>query len=185
MLFTKDVVFESTKEWRDVYESIKHELTNAPVLSLPDFELTSKLYIDAAFSQGLGTGLHQRQIADGEPREGVIFYILKSLLKMKTTNRHMLRWQIVIQGYRGNMTIIYKQGRSYTNGDGLSRWPLDNVKSNPAHEPEVAGKSPIHFMETDRRKIFRLSEWAPGNGTPVNGDTGSEGTETPILGISS
>ncbi|MBW0462436.1 hypothetical protein O181_002151 [Austropuccinia psidii MF-1] len=40
-------------------------------------------------------------------------------------------------------------------------------------------------MEKDRRKNFRFSEWAPGNGTPDSGDTGSEGTETPILGISS
>ncbi|MBW0587482.1 hypothetical protein O181_127197 [Austropuccinia psidii MF-1] len=30
---------------------------------------------------------------------------------MKTTNRHMLRWQIAIQEYRGNMTIIYKEDR--------------------------------------------------------------------------
>ncbi|MBW0490031.1 hypothetical protein O181_029746 [Austropuccinia psidii MF-1] len=40
-------------------------------------------------------------------------------------------------------------------------------------------------MEIDRRKNFRFSEWEPGNGTPVSGDTGSEGTEAPILGISS
>ncbi|MBW0553841.1 hypothetical protein O181_093556 [Austropuccinia psidii MF-1] len=31
---------------------------------------------------------------------------LKSLLNMKTTNKHMLRWEIAIQEYRGNMTII-------------------------------------------------------------------------------
>ncbi|MBW0467686.1 hypothetical protein O181_007401, partial [Austropuccinia psidii MF-1] len=150
-LFSKDVVFEITKERRDAYERIKHELTNAPVLILPDFELPFKLYIDAACSQGLGAALHQRQIVNGEPREGVICYIsrqlkdsearygatqteclclvwaleklhyylegavfevytdctaLKSLLNMKTTNRHMLRWQIAIQEYRGNMTII-------------------------------------------------------------------------------
>ncbi|MBW0532578.1 hypothetical protein O181_072293 [Austropuccinia psidii MF-1] len=40
-------------------------------------------------------------------------------------------------------------------------------------------------MEIDRRKNFRYSEWAPESGTPENGDTGSEGTETPVLGISS
>ncbi|MBW0511116.1 hypothetical protein O181_050831 [Austropuccinia psidii MF-1] len=40
-------------------------------------------------------------------------------------------------------------------------------------------------MEIDRRKNFRFSEWAPGSGTPNSGDTDSEGTETPILGISS
>ncbi|MBW0475578.1 hypothetical protein O181_015293 [Austropuccinia psidii MF-1] len=39
-------------------------------------------------------------------------------------------------------------------------------------------------MEIDRRKNFRFSEWAPGSGTPNSGDTDSEGTETPILGIS-
>ncbi|MBW0564380.1 hypothetical protein O181_104095 [Austropuccinia psidii MF-1] len=40
-------------------------------------------------------------------------------------------------------------------------------------------------MEIDRRKNFRLSEWAPGSGTLDSGNTDSEGTETPILGISS
>ncbi|MBW0523969.1 hypothetical protein O181_063684 [Austropuccinia psidii MF-1] len=68
-LCSKDVVFEITKERRDAYERIKYELTNSPVLILPDFELPFKLYIDAACSQGLGAALNQRQIVDGEPRE--------------------------------------------------------------------------------------------------------------------
>ncbi|MBW0577533.1 hypothetical protein O181_117248 [Austropuccinia psidii MF-1] len=197
---------------------------------MADFELPFKLYIHAACSQGLGGALHQRQIVDGEPREGVICYIsrklkdlearyvatqteclflvwalkklhyylegavfevytdctaLKSLLNMKTTHRHMLRCQIAIQEYRGNMTIIYKEGKRHTNADGLRRWPLDNVRSNPAYDPEVAAKIPIHFMEIDRRKNFRFSEWEPGIHTLDSGSTDSEGTETPILGISS
>ncbi|MBW0494669.1 hypothetical protein O181_034384 [Austropuccinia psidii MF-1] len=78
-LCSKDVVFEITNERRDAYERIKHELTNAPVLILPDFELPFKLYIDAACSQGLGAALHQRQIVDGEPRAGVICYISRQL----------------------------------------------------------------------------------------------------------
>ncbi|MBW0517295.1 hypothetical protein O181_057010, partial [Austropuccinia psidii MF-1] len=193
-----------TKERRDEYERIKYELTNAPVLILPDFELPFKLYIDAACSQALGTALHQRQSVDGEPREGVIFYIsgklkdsearygatqteclclvlsleklhyylegavfevytdctaLKYLLNIKTTKRHMLRLQIAIQEYRGNVTTIYKEGKSQTNPYGLSRFPLDNVKRNPDYDPEVEAKIPIHFMEIDRRKNFRFSEW--------------------------
>ncbi|MBW0534206.1 hypothetical protein O181_073921 [Austropuccinia psidii MF-1] len=36
---SKDVVFQITKERRDSYERIKHELTNAPVLILPEFKL--------------------------------------------------------------------------------------------------------------------------------------------------
>ncbi|MBW0566760.1 hypothetical protein O181_106475 [Austropuccinia psidii MF-1] len=215
---------------RDAYERIKYELKNAPVLILPEFELPFKLYIDEACSQGLGAALHQRQILDGEPREGAICYISrqlkdskaryrdtqtqflclvwgleklhyyleaavfevytdctasKSLLNMNTTNRHMLRWQIVIQEYKGNMTNISKEGKSRTNADGLSRWPLDNVKSNAAYEPEAAAKIPIHFREIDREKNFRFSEWEPESGTPDSGNTDSQGTGTPILGISS
>ncbi|MBW0461921.1 hypothetical protein O181_001636 [Austropuccinia psidii MF-1] len=103
---------------------------------------------------------------------------------MNTTNRHMLRWQIAIQEYRGNITIIYKEGTSYTNADGLRRWPLDDVKRNTAHDPKVAAKIPIHFMEIHRGKNFRFSEWAPESGTPDMRNTDSEGAETPILGIS-
>ncbi|MBW0489171.1 hypothetical protein O181_028886 [Austropuccinia psidii MF-1] len=40
-------------------------------------------------------------------------------------------------------------------------------------------------MEIDRKKKFRFYEWAPGSCTPDSGNTDSEGTETPILGISS
>ncbi|MBW0530343.1 hypothetical protein O181_070058 [Austropuccinia psidii MF-1] len=78
-LCSKDIVFKITKERRDAYERIKHELTNSPVLIFPDFELPFKLYIDEACSQGLGEALHQRQIVDGEPREGVICYISRKL----------------------------------------------------------------------------------------------------------
>ncbi|MBW0558570.1 hypothetical protein O181_098285 [Austropuccinia psidii MF-1] len=104
---------------------------------------------------------------------------------MKTTNRHMLRWQIPIQEYRGNMIIICKEGKIHTSADGLSRWPLENVKSNPAYEPKLSANISIHFMEIDRRKNFRFSEWVQGSGAPANNQSGPEETETPILGLSS
>ncbi|MBW0555386.1 hypothetical protein O181_095101 [Austropuccinia psidii MF-1] len=61
------------------------------------------------------------------------------------------------------MTIIYKECTSHANEYGLRRWPLDNVKSNPAHEAEVEAKIPIHQIEIYRRKNFRFHEWEPGN----------------------
>ncbi|MBW0558277.1 hypothetical protein O181_097992 [Austropuccinia psidii MF-1] len=76
-LCSKYVVLEITKERRDAYERIKHELTNAPVLILPYIELPFKLYIDAACSQGVAAALHKRQVLDGEPEEGVICYIFR------------------------------------------------------------------------------------------------------------
>jgi hypothetical protein len=61
---------------------------------------------------------------------------LKSLLNMSSPNRHMLRWKISIQEYRGNMTIIHKVGAMHKNADGLSRWSLPNNPENPAWVPE-------------------------------------------------
>ncbi|MBW0493524.1 hypothetical protein O181_033239 [Austropuccinia psidii MF-1] len=78
-LCSKDVVFKITKERRDPHERIKHELTNAPVLILLNFELPFKIYIAASCSQGLGAALHQRQIVDVEQREGVICCISRKM----------------------------------------------------------------------------------------------------------
>ncbi|MBW0560146.1 hypothetical protein O181_099861 [Austropuccinia psidii MF-1] len=57
---------------------------------------------------------------------------------MKTPNRHMLRWQIAIQEYRGNMTIVHKAGNIQKNADGLSIWALCNTPDNPSFVPKIA-----------------------------------------------
>ncbi|MBW0505056.1 hypothetical protein O181_044771 [Austropuccinia psidii MF-1] len=67
---------------------------------------------------------------------------VKSLLNMKTHNRQMLRWQIAIQEYRGNMNIVHKAGNIYNNSYGLSRWALPNTLDNPLYvsataEPQI------------------------------------------------
>ncbi|MBW0592074.1 hypothetical protein O181_131789 [Austropuccinia psidii MF-1] len=54
---------------------------------------------------------------------------------MKTPNRHMLRWQIAIQEYRGNITIVQKSGNIHKDADGLRRWALANTPDNPAWVP--------------------------------------------------
>ncbi|MBW0543050.1 hypothetical protein O181_082765 [Austropuccinia psidii MF-1] len=69
---------------------------------------------------------------------------MKSLLSMKSPNRHRLRWQIAIQKYRGNMTIVHKAGKIHTNTYGLSRWALANIPDNPAYVPlEAEPQIPI------------------------------------------
>ncbi|MBW0557991.1 hypothetical protein O181_097706 [Austropuccinia psidii MF-1] len=58
---------------------------------------------------------------------------MNSLLNMKTLKRHMLRWQIAIQEYRGNIDIVHKEVNIHNNADGLSRWELSNTPGNPAY----------------------------------------------------
>ncbi|MBW0580027.1 hypothetical protein O181_119742, partial [Austropuccinia psidii MF-1] len=72
---------------------------------------------------------------------------LKSLLNMKTPNRHMFRWQIANQEYRGNMTIVHKAGNIHKNAYGLSGWELANTPDNPAYVPlEAEPQIPISGM---------------------------------------
>ncbi|MBW0467533.1 hypothetical protein O181_007248 [Austropuccinia psidii MF-1] len=75
---------------------------------------------------------------------------------MKTPNKHMLRWQIAIQEYRGNMTIVHKDGNIFKNEDGLSRCPLPNDIDNPAYVPEEASPQiPIEGISfTDMNTTF-------------------------------
>ncbi|MBW0482016.1 hypothetical protein O181_021731 [Austropuccinia psidii MF-1] len=67
---------------------------------------------------------------------------MKSLLNMKTPNRHMLRWQIAIQEYSSNMRIVHQAGNIHKNAYGLSRCELANTPDNPAYvhfeaEPQI------------------------------------------------
>ncbi|MBW0561304.1 hypothetical protein O181_101019, partial [Austropuccinia psidii MF-1] len=83
--------------------------------------------------------------------EGCFFEVItdcttvKSLLNLKTPNRNKLSWKIAIQDYKGNMTIVHKEGNINKNADGLSRWTLPNSIDNPSYVPEEA--SPIIPIE--------------------------------------
>ncbi|MBW0505869.1 hypothetical protein O181_045584 [Austropuccinia psidii MF-1] len=116
---------------------------------MPDWNITFKLYIDAC-GDGLGYALHQVQIIDYKPTEGPVCYISRQSNQqnpdmvqakwsayscIKTPNRHMLRWQIAIQEYRGNMTIVQKAGNIHKNSDRLRRWALANTPDNPTYVP--------------------------------------------------
>ncbi|MBW0547195.1 hypothetical protein O181_086910 [Austropuccinia psidii MF-1] len=196
----KAKVFEMTVDRVKAFESLRQALTTAPLLLMPDFKLTSKLYIDSS-GDGLGAALHKVHIINDKPVEGPICFIsrqikltearygaslmeclhlawaleklnyflegcvfevitdctaVNSLLNMKTPNRHMLRWQIAIQEYRGNMTIFHKDGNIHKNADGLSRWPLPNNTDNPAYVKEEASpKVPIEGISvTDLNTTF-------------------------------
>ncbi|MBW0504734.1 hypothetical protein O181_044449 [Austropuccinia psidii MF-1] len=68
----------------------------------------------------------------------------------------MLRWQIAIQEYRGNITIVHKDGNIHENADGLSKWKLPNNIHNPACVPEEASPQiPIEGISvTDLNTTF-------------------------------
>ncbi|MBW0588699.1 hypothetical protein O181_128414 [Austropuccinia psidii MF-1] len=163
----QQTVFDMRQERIQAYGKISKALTEAPLLLIPDWNIPFKLYIDAC-EDGLGEALHQVQIIDAKPTEEPACYIsiqikptearydasqmecllitdcnaVKSILNMKTPNRHLLRWQIAIKKYRGNMNIVPKAGNIHKNADNLSRWALANTPDSPAYvaleaEPQI------------------------------------------------
>ncbi|MBW0490427.1 hypothetical protein O181_030142 [Austropuccinia psidii MF-1] len=94
--------------------------------------------------------------------EGCIFEVIadcttvKSRLSMNTPKRHILRWQIAIKEYRGNMTIVHNNGNIHKNEYGLRRWPLLINIDNPAYVPEEASPQiPIEGISvTDLNTTF-------------------------------
>ncbi|MBW0521122.1 hypothetical protein O181_060837 [Austropuccinia psidii MF-1] len=94
--------------------------------------------------------------------EGCVFELItyfkavKSLLNMKKSNSHMLIWQKAIQEYRGNMTILHKDGNIHKCLDVLSRLPLPNDIYNRDYVPEEAfPQIPIQgICFTDLNAIF-------------------------------
>ncbi|MBW0548399.1 hypothetical protein O181_088114 [Austropuccinia psidii MF-1] len=65
--------------------------------------------------------------------EKLHYYLDGSVFEVITD--YMLRWQIAIQEYRGNMTIVHEDGNILQNADGLSRWALPNKPDNTAYVP--------------------------------------------------
>ncbi|MBW0565164.1 hypothetical protein O181_104879 [Austropuccinia psidii MF-1] len=77
-LCDKDTVFEMTVDRVKAFESLRKALTAAPLLLMPDFKLSFKLYIDAS-GNGLGAALHQVQIINDKPVEGPICFISRKI----------------------------------------------------------------------------------------------------------
>ncbi|MBW0466385.1 hypothetical protein O181_006100 [Austropuccinia psidii MF-1] len=128
---------------------------------MPDFKLPFKIYIDAS-GDGICGALNQVQIVNDKPVEVPICFISRTIKPTEARYgasqmeclflvwaleklnyfpegcvfKHILRWQIAIQEYRGNMTIVHKDGNIHKNVDGLSRWPLPSNIDNPAYVPE-------------------------------------------------
>ncbi|MBW0534434.1 hypothetical protein O181_074149 [Austropuccinia psidii MF-1] len=127
-----------TQERIEAYEKIGKALTEAPLLLMPDWNIPFKLHIDAC-GDGLWAALHQVQSIDDKPTEGPVWYISRQIkpteARWSAYVCHILRWQIAIQEYRGNMTIVHKAGKIHKNADGLSRWALANTSDNPAYVP--------------------------------------------------
>ncbi|MBW0575979.1 hypothetical protein O181_115694 [Austropuccinia psidii MF-1] len=60
-LCDQQTVYEMTEDRVKAYEELKHSLTNAPFILMPDWKLPFKFYLDSC-GEGLGSALHQTQI---------------------------------------------------------------------------------------------------------------------------
>ncbi|MBW0547342.1 hypothetical protein O181_087057 [Austropuccinia psidii MF-1] len=114
--------------------------------------------------EALGAAIYQVQIVNDNPYEGPVYFISRQTqptvarygasqmeflslygpwknfitIIMELCLKHMLRWQIAIQEYRGNMTIVHKAESIHKKSDGLSRWSYLNTPDSLAYVPTTA-----------------------------------------------
>ncbi|MBW0544250.1 hypothetical protein O181_083965 [Austropuccinia psidii MF-1] len=74
----KKTVFLMTVDRVKAFESLRQDLTTAPLLMIPEFKLSFNIYIDA-YGDGLGAALHQVQIINHKPVEGPICLISRQI----------------------------------------------------------------------------------------------------------
>ncbi|MBW0463108.1 hypothetical protein O181_002823 [Austropuccinia psidii MF-1] len=67
-----------TQERIKEYEKIKYSLTNVPLLLMSDQKLPFNIYINAC-GEGLGSALHQVQIANDKPYEGPVCFTSRQI----------------------------------------------------------------------------------------------------------
>ncbi|MBW0508924.1 hypothetical protein O181_048639 [Austropuccinia psidii MF-1] len=130
----QQTVFEMEQERIQAYEKISKALTEAPLLLIPEWNIPFKLYIDA-FGDGLGASLVKSKLLTINLHKDQFVISQEKSNQQKPDMVHMLRWQIAIQEFRANMTIVHKEGNIHKNADGRIRWALANTPDNPAYEP--------------------------------------------------
>ncbi|MBW0517123.1 hypothetical protein O181_056838 [Austropuccinia psidii MF-1] len=163
MLCDQRKVYAMTEERVKAYEELKNSLKNATFLLISGAALHQTQIINDKHVEGpicfISRKINLTEERYGESQmeflclvwafetklhyyfDGTVFDVItdcnavKSLLNMNTQNRHIIRWQISIQEYRGNMTIVHKSGNIHKNADGLSRWALAKTTANPEWVP--------------------------------------------------
>ncbi|MBW0529320.1 hypothetical protein O181_069035 [Austropuccinia psidii MF-1] len=137
-------VFEMKQERIKAYEKIRKVLTETTLLLMPHWNIPYKLYNDACGDE-LGEALQQVQIIDEKPTEGPICYISRQI--KPTEGRYgasqmecLCLTYVEMENshsriYRGNMTIVHKEGKIHKNADGLSRWALANTPDTSSYVP--------------------------------------------------
>ncbi|CAH7670055.1 hypothetical protein PPACK8108_LOCUS4728 [Phakopsora pachyrhizi] len=154
----------------------------SPISPEDNFNLLSDIhlliqYISCAFYKVchilLFKQLFWKEIVKDKLVEGPICFISQQLKDSESRYgpsqlEHMLRWQIAIQEYRGNMKIVHKEGSLHKNADGLSRWLLPNEPENPALNADEQAEIPIISMYvTDLEEEF-LTKFREGHKTDKN-----------------
>ncbi|XP_048438577.1 uncharacterized protein LOC125476444 [Pyrus x bretschneideri] len=138
-LTRKDVKFEWNDKCEQSFQQLKHCLTNAPVLALPNDSGDFEVYSDASLN-GLGCVLMQhgrviayasRQLKSHEMNypthdlelAAIIFY----LFTQKELNLRQRRWLELLSDY--DCTIDYHPGRANVVADALSvpEWKWENI----------------------------------------------------------
>ncbi|MBW0524671.1 hypothetical protein O181_064386 [Austropuccinia psidii MF-1] len=160
----QQTVVEMTQERIAAYEKMRKALTEAPLLFMPDWNIHFKLYIDSC-GDGLGEALHQVQIIDDKPTEGLLCYISRQIKPKEARWSVCLVWALEKLHYYLHGCVF--EVITYCN----SVKSLLNTKSNNGHMlrwkiaiQEYRGNMAlVHKAGNIHKNADELSRWAVAN----------------------
>ncbi|KAJ9536445.1 hypothetical protein OSB04_un000380 [Centaurea solstitialis] len=177
-LLLKDVKFEFTNDCKMDFDRLKRELTSAPILTAPDWNLPFELMCDAS-DKAIGAVLGQRKdkklhviyYREEASRRGskLIIYTdhaaLKYLMTKKDAKPRLLRWILLLQEF--DIEIKDKKGSENTVADHLSRieeGPSRGIDDLPLNESFPDEQ--LFSVKSSDPRFADLVNFLAGNVTP-------------------
>eukprot|EP00253_Pinus_taeda_P026569 PITA_26569 len=143
----KNVEFKWTNSCEKAFEELKHQLSTAPILRGPDWNLPFHISSDAS-DIVIGAVLGQEE---NHLPYAIYFITIKYLMNKFVTNARVTRWLLLLQEF--DITIVDRPVSAH------SPWYVDIANYL------VAGKLPSHLSYREKRRIVQQSarySWISG-----------------------
>ncbi|GJZ56838.1 reverse transcriptase domain-containing protein [Tanacetum coccineum] len=162
-LLKKETPFMFSKDCIDAFETLKKKLTEAPILVVPDWNLSFKLMCDAS-DFVIGAILGQQKMKHCQPihyasntmteaqihyttmEKEIIVYTdhsaLKYLMNKQDAKPRLLRWVLLLQEF--DITIRDKKGSENLAADHLSR--LENPHKDVLENKDINENFPLETL---------------------------------------
>nr|GEX87775.1 hypothetical protein [Tanacetum cinerariifolium] len=140
-LLRKETLFLFSKECVEAFQTLKRKLTEAPILTAPDWDMPFELMCDAS-NFAISAVLGQRREKHFRPIHNANHSALKYLFAKKDSKVRLLHWILLLQEF--TFKVIDTKGAENLAANHLSR--LENPHQNVLDHKEINESFPLETL---------------------------------------